>query len=71
MVVSSMFLVQVMFENHREKTLRFLLLAPIGWLLFYICTVVEAGALVRAFWGYIRKTEITWQKWERQGVFAD
>lgn len=68
-VVSSMFIVQVMFDEHREKTLSFLLLAPIGWLLFYITTIVETNALFRALWGYLRKKELTWQKWERQGVF--
>lgn len=69
-VVSSMFLIQVMFDNHREKTLNFMLLAPIGWLLFYVSTIVETNALFRALIGYIKKTEITWQKWDRQGVFT-
>ncbi len=69
-VVSSMFLIQVFFDNHRDKTVSFLLLAPIGWLLFYVSTFVETSALFRAVTGYIRKTEITWQKWDRQGVFS-
>jgi len=69
-VVSSMFLIQVFFDNHRDKTVSFLLLAPIGWLLFYVSTFVETSALFRALIGYIRKTEITWQKWDRQGVFS-
>ena len=70
-VVSSMFMVQVVFDKHRESTLQFLLLAPIGWLLFYISTFVETQALFRALWGYIRKQELTWQKWERKGVFLE
>jgi biofilm PGA synthesis N-glycosyltransferase PgaC len=69
-VVSSMFLIQVLFDKHREKTLGFLLLAPIGWLLFYVSTFVETTALFRALFGYIRKTEVTWQKWDRHGVFS-
>ncbi len=69
-VVSSMFMIQVLFDNHREKTLSFILLAPIGWLLFYVSTLVETNALFRALIGYIRKTEVTWQKWDRQGVFS-
>jgi poly-beta-1,6-N-acetyl-D-glucosamine synthase len=69
-VVSSMFIIQVLFDNHREKTAGFLLLAPIGWLLFYVSTYVETNALFKALIGYIRKTEVTWQKWDRQGVFS-
>ncbi|MBY0538338.1 glycosyltransferase family 2 protein [Patescibacteria group bacterium] len=70
-VVSSMFLVQVAFDKHREATLPFLLLAPIGWLLFYVSTFVETNALFKALWGYIRKQELVWQKWERKGVFIE
>ena len=70
-VVGSMFIVQVVFDDHRESTISFLLLAPIGWLLFYVSTLVETNALFKAFWGYIRKKELTWQKWERKGVFLE
>jgi cellulose synthase/poly-beta-1,6-N-acetylglucosamine synthase-like glycosyltransferase len=70
-VVSSMFIVQVAFDKHREATLPFLLLAPIGWLLFYVSTFVETNALFKALWGYMRKQELVWQKWERQGVFLE
>lgn len=69
-VVSTMFIVQVMFDEHKEKRLNFLLLAPIGWMLFYVSTFVESMALYRSIIGYIKKTEVTWQKWERQGVFS-
>lgn len=70
-VVGSMFIVQVIFDDHRESTIPFLLLAPIGWLLFYVSTLVETNALFKALWGYIRKKELTWQKWERKGVFLE
>lgn len=70
-VVGSMFMVQLIFDDHREATLGFLLLAPIGWLLFYISTFVETNALFSALWGYLRKKELTWQKWERKGVFLE
>lgn len=67
-VVSSMFVVQVLFDRHHEHTLAFLLLAPIGWMLFYVSTLVETSALFNALWGYARRKELVWQKWERQGV---
>ncbi len=68
-VVGAMFIVQVAFDKHRDATWQFLLLAPIGWLLFYVSTYVETNALFKAAWGYVRKKELTWQKWDRQGVF--
>lgn len=69
-VVSSMFFVQAIFDGNKTKgAYRFLLLAPIGWLLFYVSTFVEFTALVRAIWGYARGSELQWQKWKREGVF--
>jgi len=70
-VVSSMFFIQVAFDGKVRHKLRFFLLAPIGWLLFYVSTFVEFNALIKALWGYYRKNEIKWQKWERNGVFTD
>lgn len=69
-VVSSMFFVQAIFDGQKTKgAYRFLLLAPIGWLLFYVSTFVEFTALIRAVWGYARGSELQWQKWKREGVF--
>lgn len=65
-----MFMVQVAFDSHKDNRWKFIFLAPIGWLLFYISTFVEFMALIHVFWGHIRKKEITWQKWERKGVFS-
>jgi len=68
-VVTSMFLVQVLFDKHRQNLFSFILLAPIGWLLFYTSTFVETYALFKAGTGYVRKQELQWQKWDRKGVF--
>jgi biofilm PGA synthesis N-glycosyltransferase PgaC len=67
-VVSSMFAVQIMFDTHKRKWGRLLLLAPIGWLLFYATTFVEFNALIKSFWGYLRKEKGEWQVWKRKGV---
>jgi len=68
-VVSSMFAVQIIFDFHRKKWGRLVLLAPIGWLLLYISTFVEFQALIMAFRGYLRKEKTEWQIWKRKGVF--
>jgi poly-beta-1,6-N-acetyl-D-glucosamine synthase len=67
-VVGSMFFVQMFFEGKESRKFSFLLLAPIGWLLFYIASYVEYTALLKAFWGILRGHECRWQKWQRTGV---
>lgn len=67
MVVGSMFFVQVFFNDKTTRRPSFFLLAPIGWLLFYLSTFVEYSALIKSIWGSFRKKEITWQRWQRKG----
>ncbi len=67
LVVSTMFFIQL-FDDKRTRQFSYLLLTPIGWLLFYVTTFVEFSALLQAVWGLIRKRELKWQKWQRMGV---
>lgn len=67
-VVSSMFFVQMLFDEKKTRTFSFLFLAPIAWLLFYVMTYVETRALVQSVWGFLRKKEVVWQRWQRVGV---
>jgi cellulose synthase/poly-beta-1,6-N-acetylglucosamine synthase-like glycosyltransferase len=66
-VVSLIFFIQ-MFDDKNTRQIRYLLLAPIGWLLFYLTTFIEFNALLQSIWGMIRKRELKWQKWQRSGV---
>jgi hypothetical protein len=52
----------------KGEALQLYFLAPIGWLLFYITTVVEYRALVKAIWGLATKEKLAWQKWNRVGI---
>lgn len=70
LLISIMFFIQVLFEDHKKNWFKFILLAPIGWILFYIVTFVEFSALIKALWVHINKKEVVWQKWERSGVFS-
>jgi len=70
-VVTSMFMVQILFDRRVKKRARLMLLAPIGWLLFYASSFVEFYALVKTFWSYLRKEKIEWQVWKREGVFSE
>ncbi len=67
-VVGSMFTVQMLFDDKATRKWSFIVLAPIGWLLFYVSTLVEYQALVKSLWSLARGQEITWQRWQRSGV---
>ena len=69
-VVSFMFIVQIFFDDRKSRTASFYVLAPIGWLLFYLSTFVEYIALLKSLWVYLRKQEVTWQRWNRKGVLT-
>jgi len=66
-VVSLMFAIQA-YDSREEQNSLYLLLAPIGWLLFYVCTFVEFYALIKGLWMAIRRKEVKWQRWQRKGV---
>lgn len=68
LVVSSMFVVQAIFDRQSQNRIWIMFMAPIGWLLFYVSTFVEFSALFQAVWGHFSHSEIRWQKWQRQGV---
>lgn len=70
-VVSSMFFFQMFSDEKSTNRTAFYLLAPIAWLLFYVSTLVEYGALIKSLWGFFRKKEITWQKWQRTGCVEE
>ncbi len=69
-VVSSMFFVQIWDDRHLKKKdlLMLYVLAPIGWLLFYVTTAVEYRALIKSVWGLAKGQELAWQKWKRVGI---
>lgn len=67
-VVSSMFFVQVWFDDRKSHSTLFYFLAPIGWLLFYQTTFVEFMALAKAGYGFVRGKEMSWQRWQRKGL---
>jgi cellulose synthase/poly-beta-1,6-N-acetylglucosamine synthase-like glycosyltransferase len=67
LIVSLIFFIQLVDERRNGKPF-YLLLAPIGWLLFYLTTIVEVNALLKSLWGILCKQDLKWQKWQRKGV---
>ena len=68
LIVGTMFVVQALFYDKSTRRLSFVLLAPIGWLLFYIATYVEAYALLKTLGLFITRKKVAWQQWERKGL---
>lgn len=68
-IVSFVFLVQI-FSSDRgdDKNKPLYILMPIGWLMFYLITIVEVQALSKSFWGIYHNKELRWQRWERKGI---
>ncbi len=67
-VVGSMFAIQIFNEKEEARKLSFIIMAPIGWLLFYLSTYVEHNALLKSLWTVMTRREVTWQRWQRKGV---
>ncbi|HVZ76340.1 MAG TPA: glycosyltransferase family 2 protein [Candidatus Paceibacterota bacterium] len=66
-VVSLIFAIQI-FDDPRSTRPSLYLLAPIGWLLFYVTTIVEYRALITSLRGMLSGQQIRWQRWERAGL---
>ena len=69
-VVAFMFFVQMLFDETAYKGPKIYFLAPIGWLLFYLTTVVEVNALFRSMVGAYSRQRPVWQRWKRVGVLG-
>ena len=69
-VVSSMFFVQLLDDRNKKgkDVVQLYLMAPIGWLLFYVTTAIEYRALLKSVWGLAKGEELAWQKWHRVGI---
>jgi cellulose synthase/poly-beta-1,6-N-acetylglucosamine synthase-like glycosyltransferase len=67
-VMGFSFFIHAVFDDSSTRKMSFYLMIPISWIIFYTSTFVEYNAFVRSLWGTIRKKEVIWQKWQRQGI---
>ena len=65
--VLAIYIVNALF-SHAGMRLRYLVLFPFTWPLFYILVWVEYVALMRGTRMVIRGEDIEWQRWERTGI---
>lgn len=67
-VVWAMFLVQLIFDDTKQRNIKTYILMPSAWMMFYVTTAVEVNALIKAVTQHIMKKEVVWQSWERKGI---
>lgn len=67
-IVSFVFLVQAFSGDRKYNKISPYILMPIGWLMFYLITIVEVQALAKSIWSIYRNKELLWQRWERKGI---
>jgi len=67
-ILSMVITMQIITEDKKIRKYRYIIYAPIGWLIFYIVDFIEYNALLRSIWSIIRKKKVEWQKWQRVGL---
>ncbi len=67
-IVTLVFFVQVFTPDRKYNKTNAYVLAPIGWLMFYLVTVIELMALIRSLHGMYSNKPVVWQSWKRTGL---
>ncbi|MCT1459783.1 hypothetical protein M3G03_09565 [Aestuariimicrobium sp. p3-SID1156] len=70
MLTTLLVVFQVLTDCRRRENANLLLVAPFAWVLFYLVDAVEFTALVRSLKRLATGRGVTWQRWQRKGVFA-
>jgi biofilm PGA synthesis N-glycosyltransferase PgaC len=68
LVVTFVFIVQIFTPDKKYNTSNGYALAPIGWLMFYLVTIIELNAFIKSLHSMYRKKPIVWQSWKRTGL---
>ena len=68
LIVTFVFYAQIFAPDKKYNKTNPYLLAPIGWLMFYLITFIELTALVRSLWSIYKNTNVRWQSWKRTGL---
>lgn len=71
LLLATVITVQIISDPNRQHHWNLLLVAPVAWLLFYFMDVVEYQALIRSLKRMFTRSELSWQRWKRLGVFDD
>jgi poly-beta-1,6-N-acetyl-D-glucosamine synthase len=67
-IVTFVFFVQVFARDNKYNKSNVYILAPVGWLMFYLITIVEINALAKSLSSLYRNKAVEWQSWKRTGL---
>ena len=63
--------VQIVVDPERQRHRNLVALAPVAWLMFCWLDLIECQALLRSIARLAGGRGVTWQSWQRRGVFGD
>lgn len=68
--LSLIIFLQILFDFKKKDNIKILVWVPVAWLTFYFIDFVEYVALANCIVRIIKNKKVSWQKWERLGVFG-
>ncbi len=68
LIVTFVFFIQVFTPDKKFNRSNAYVLAPVGWLMFYLVTFIEINALFRSVHSLYTRKAIQWQSWKRSGI---
>ncbi|MES2953573.1 MAG: glycosyltransferase [Patescibacteria group bacterium] len=68
LIVVFVFVMQIFTPDRKYNKTNVYLLAPIGWLMFYLVTFIEINAMGKSLYSLYANKAIKWQSWKRTGL---
>jgi len=69
-ILSSIIFLQILTDVKKGENKDVLFWVPIAWLIFYFIDFIEYIALAKSVGKILKKKGVSWQRWERIGVFG-
>ena len=66
-MTSFIYLLVFLGDNH-DRNIKNMIIVPLVYFLSHLSTVIEAYALLTAYWTVVTRRKVEWQKWQRRGV---
>ena len=68
MAMTSLIYLLVFLGDNHDRNIKNMFIVPLVYFLSYPSMVIEAYALIIAYWTVITRRKVEWQKWQRRGV---
>jgi hypothetical protein len=65
-MTSFIYLLVFLVDNH-DRNIKNTIMEPLVYFLSHLSAVIEAYALMTAYWMVVTRRKVEWQKWQRRG----